>query len=183
MLDNPDEVRFTKYNECVRCVLERFRFSLQRAQILWHPCLQRRRWLESLSPNDLESVRSYAWDRLLRARKVKVDGKQLSLKALHDLVTKQQEEFECGLYNDDQRTVSRLQAQNAVPSRYMRLGSYKQVLREEEEQSLGLQRMGHGNCLTSRKLLGALPLLPQRHFAYGICKYKMIVSQFAVSTC
>ena len=37
--------------------------------------VQRQAWLESLSPQQLEVLRSYAWDKLLRTRKVKVDGK------------------------------------------------------------------------------------------------------------
>lgn len=34
-----------------------------------------RAWLDTLKPEELQQLRSYAWDRLLRARKVNVDGK------------------------------------------------------------------------------------------------------------
>ena len=36
---------------------------------------ERREWLASLAPEQLDQLRAYAWDRLLRARKVEVDGK------------------------------------------------------------------------------------------------------------
>jgi hypothetical protein len=165
--------------------------------------VQRQEWLESLSPEELESVRSYAWEKLLRARKVKVDGKvrnfyqlifsklfflflrssftpaliffsllhflqQISMRALIEDVRKRQEEFDRGLYDEDVRTISRAQSQELVPSSQLRPGSYKQILREEEEESLALQRLGNGNSFASKKGLFGVHLPWQRNFAYGI---------------
>lgn len=39
-----------------------------------HDPLQRQAWLESLSPEELEAVRVMAWDKVLRSRKVNVNG-------------------------------------------------------------------------------------------------------------
>lgn len=39
------------------------------------PDLQRQAWLKSLSSEELQAVREYAWDQLLKGHKVVVDGK------------------------------------------------------------------------------------------------------------
>jgi hypothetical protein len=65
-----------------------------------------------------------------------------------------------------------------IPSRYVRPGATKQVLRQDEEQALQLDRMGNGNVFSPRKILGTL-LGGRRDFAYGICKSSVLRSRDA----
>ncbi|KAL4539971.1 hypothetical protein Ndes2437B_g01693 [Nannochloris sp. 'desiccata'] len=130
---------------------------------------KRQAWLESLSPEQLETVRGYVWEKLLRARKVKVDGKQqVSMRALIEDVRKRQEEFDRGVYDEDVRTISRAESQEMVPSSNLRPGSYKQILRPEDEEKLELQRLGNGNSFAAKKGIFGVHLPWQRNFAYGI---------------
>lgn len=62
----------------------------------------------------------------------------MSLRALLEEVNKQRKEYDAGLYNEDVRTIPRSQAQKLVPSRKLRPGSYKQMLRAEEQDALEL---------------------------------------------
>ncbi len=169
--------------------------------------MQRQAWLESLSPEQLEAVRGYAWEKLLRARKVKVDGKvrsiltdsylltafqnhisyllpahfspaflqylnsflqQVSMRGLIEDVRKRQEEFDRGVYDEDVRTISRAAVQEMIPGSQLRPGSYKQILKPDEEEKLELQRLGNGNSFTSKNGLFGVHLPWQRNFAYGI---------------
>lgn len=129
---------------------------------------KRQAYLESLSPQQLEAVRAYAWDKLLRSRKVKVNGKQISLRALAEDVRKKTEEYDRGVYDEDVRTIPRWQSQEMVPSNRLRPGSQKQILRPEEEDNLELQRIGHGNSFRTQNGILGFPLPWQRNFAYGI---------------
>jgi hypothetical protein len=46
------------------------------SHIFPHTCASHRQtWLESLSPDELEAARAFAWDKVLRSRKVNVNGK------------------------------------------------------------------------------------------------------------
>lgn len=127
-------------------------------------------WLRARTPDELESLRDYAWDRLLSNRKVNVNGKQVSLKTLAEEVSRENEAFERGLLGEDQRSISRFEAQQQVPSRYLRRGSFKQILRKEEEEALELRRMGQGTNFSKQKPFGIIPFLPTRNFSYGICE-------------
>jgi hypothetical protein len=93
---------------------------------------------------------------------------QISLRALVEDVRKRQEEFDRGVYDEDVRTISRAEAQEMVPSSRLRPGSYKQVLRTEDEENLELQRFGNGNSFASKKGIFGVHLPWQRNFAYGI---------------
>lgn len=100
----------------------------------------------------------------------------MSLKALAEEIAKEKDSFERGLYQEDQRTISRAEAQKLVPSFQLRRGSFKQILRKDEEEKLELQRLGHGNCFAHRKAFGIIPFIPNRNFAYGICKMLLLQS-------
>lgn len=65
-------------------------------------------------------------------------SQQVSMRALVEDVRKRQEEFDRGVYDEDVRTISRNEAQEMVPSSSLRPGSYKQILKPEEEDKLEL---------------------------------------------
>jgi hypothetical protein len=93
---------------------------------------------------------------------------QVSMRALIEDVRKRQEEFDRGVYDEDVRTISRAQSQEMIPSSNLRPGSYKQILRPEDEEKLELQRLGNGNSFISKKGIFGMHLPWQRNFAYGI---------------
>ena len=73
------------------------------------------------------------------------------------------------MYDEDMRTIPRAEAQDLVPSSRLRPGAHKQVLRQEEENALELQRLGNGNIFSpgAGKFFG-IKMPWERGCAFGI---------------
>ena len=92
---------------------------------------------------DHDVLRAMAWERLLKARKVHVKGKIMSLKTLYDSVEKKEVEKERGLCESKENAVrhGKTADNGRVEGRYLRRGSDKQMLRPDEEEQLELVRV------------------------------------------
>lgn len=65
--------------------------------------LQLRQYLDQLSPEERAAVYSYAAEQVMKSRRVKADGKVMTLKQLRDKVMKMKEEFDHGVYDESIR--------------------------------------------------------------------------------
>ena len=84
-----------------------------------------------------EQARLLAWERLMKERRVNVGGKTMSLKALYDAVSREEQYERYGL-TDDSGTYSLSDGRRKIPGSKIRLGAEKQMLRPEEEGELKL---------------------------------------------
>lgn len=125
--------------------------------------------LSEASPHALARARQRLYNRLLDAEVIVRDAKYTTLGRLRQRWRAAQRLFDSGALDESVRTVPRWQRDDSLPGELLRPHALKQQLREEEEQELELDRLGHGNVYR-RRVGGPLGhLLPgQRDFAFGI---------------
>lgn len=93
----------------------------------------------------------------------------IPFKVFRDRMQKEQQAYDRGLYDEDIRSIPRAQAKALLTSKEARPGAMKEMLREEEEKELQLEKLGNGNVFSPRKVFGKL-FEGKRDFAYGLCK-------------